>query len=154
MTKFTAKQLETIAKAAEAAFVLGDAEDNYEARAEALGKLDAVSTKPHLAKAFAEKYGTTVTQKVADRGTKAGQTVFVFGSGEYDTDKVADRTRKAFSRMCSAAWDVQVAKAADADEAANLLKALERVVKGRAKLSAADRRRFGKLASGLGVSFV
>ena len=48
----------------------------------------------------------------------------------------------------------QVAKAADADDAANLLKALERVVKGRAKLSAADRRRFGKLAAGLGVSFV
>jgi hypothetical protein len=53
-----------------------------------------------------------------------------------------------------AAAKAEVAKAADADDAANLFKALERVVKGRAKLSAADRRRFGKLAAGLGVSFV
>ena len=152
--KLTATQLKAAAAAAAAAFALDAASDDYQAAAEALGKLDAVSTKPELAKQFAAKYGTTVTQKIAERGTKAGQTVFVFGSGEYDTDKVADRTRKAFSRMCSAAWDVQVAKAADADEAANLLKVLERVVKGRAKLSAADRRRFGKLAAGLGVSFV
>jgi hypothetical protein len=48
----------------------------------------------------------------------------------------------------------QVANAADADDAANLFKALERVVAGRAKLSAADRRRFAKLAAGVGVSFV
>ena len=53
-----------------------------------------------------------------------------------------------------AAAKAEVAKAADADDAANLFKALERVVAGRAKLSAADRRRFAKLAAGVGVSFV
>jgi len=152
--KLTATQLKAAAAAAAAAFAFDAASDDYQAAAEALGKLDAVSTKPELAKQFATKYGTTVTQKIAERGTKAGQTVWVFGSGDYDADLVAGRCRKAFARMCAAAWEVEVKKAADADAAADLLKALERVVKGRAKLSAADRRRFGKLAAGLGVSFV
>jgi hypothetical protein len=48
----------------------------------------------------------------------------------------------------------EVAKAADTDAAAALFKALERIVAGRAKLSVADRRRFAKLADGVGVSFV
>ena len=152
--KLTAKQLNTVAAAVEAAFNKDAADDSYAARAEALGELDAVSTKPELAKQFAAKYGTTVTQKIAERGIKAGQVTWVFGSGDYDTDLVAGRCRKAFARMCSAAWEVEVKKAADTDAAAALLKALERVVKGRAKLAAADRRRFGKLAAGLGVSFV
>lgn len=154
MAKFTAKQLAVIAAAAEAALALDGAAQTYDERAADLGKLDAVSTKPVLATEFAKKYGTTVVQKIAERGTKAGQTVFVWGSGDYAADKVADRCRKAFSRMCVAAWEPVVAAAADTDAAEALLKALKRVVDGRAKLSAADRRRFAKLSAGLGVSFV
>ena len=149
----TAAQLKTVDAAVDAAFALDAAEGSYEERATALGKLDATSTKPVLAQKFAAKYGTSVVQKVAERGPTAGQIAFVFGSGDYTTDKVADKARAAFRRMVKAAWEPVVAAAADKDEAEALLAALKRVVAGRAKLSAADKRRFAKLASGLGVSF-
>lgn len=148
----TAAQLKTVDAAVDAAFALDAAEGSYDERAAALGKLDATSTKPILAQKFAAKYGTSVVQKVAERGPTAGQTAFVFGSGE--GDEKGERARAAFRRMVKAAWEPVVAKAADTDAAEALLKALKRVVDGRAKLSAADRRRFAKLASGLGVSFV
>lgn len=152
--KLTAAQIKTVDAAVDAAFALDAAEGSYDERVEALGKLDMVSTKPILAKKFAAKYGTDVIEKVAERGPTAGQVAFVFGSGDYDADLVAGRCRKAFARMVKAAWMPEVAKAADTDAAEALLKALKRVVDGRAKLSAADRRRFAKLSAGLGVSFV
>lgn len=149
----TAAQIKVVVDAVNASLSLSAAEESYDAIAERLGKLDATSTKPVLATEFAKKYGTTVVQKVAERGPTAGQTAFVFGSGDYTTDKVADKARAAFRRMVKAAWMPEVAAAADKDEAEALLAALKRVVAGRAKLSAADKRRFAKLASGLGVSF-
>lgn len=147
----TAAQLKTVDAAVDAAFALDAAEGTYDERAAALGKLDATSTKPILAQKFAAKYGTTVVQKVAERGPTAGQIAFVFGSGE--DDEKGERARAAFRRMVKSAWKPVVAAAADKDEAEALLKALKRVVEGRAKLSAADKRRFAKLSAGLGVSF-
>lgn len=149
----TAAQIKVVVDAVNASLSLSAAEESYDAIAERLGKLDAVSTKPVLAAEFAKKYGTTVVQKVAERGPTAGQIAFVFGSGDYTTDKVADKARAAFRRMVKAAWMPEVAAAADKDEAEALLAALKRVVAGRAKLSAADKRRFAKLAAGVGVSF-
>jgi len=155
MAKLTAKQLAVIVAAAEAAFNRDTIETTYTERAEALGKLDAVSTKPELAKQFAIKYGTTVVERVSDgRGAPKGTLTYSFGSGDYDTDLVAGRASKAFRRMVKAAWEPEIAKAADTDAAESLAKALKRVVDGRSKLSVADRRRFAKLAAGLGVSFV
>ena len=149
----TAAQIKVVVDAVNASLSLSAAEESYDAIAERLGKLDATSTKPVLATEFAKKYGTTVVQKVAERGPTAGQIAFVFGSGDYTTDKVADKARAAFRRMVKAAWEPVVAVAADKDEAEALLAALKRVVAGRAKLSAADKRRFAKLSAGLGVSF-
>jgi len=155
MTKtLNAAQLKTVAATAEAAWAYGQASTTFADRCEELAKLPEALAKPKLAEALAAKYKVVVAVKVADRGKSVGKTVFVFGSGDYATDKVADACRKMFGRTCSEAWPTEAQQAADADEAANLFKALQRVVSGRAKLSVADRKKFAKLAAGVGVSFV
>ena len=159
--KLTAAQLVIIANAAAAGFDKDMANLSYDEAIEQLSVLDMVSTKPvlaaELAKKYAAKYKTkiVVTEKVSDgRGAPKGTLVYVFNDGKYDDDAAAGACSKTFRRMSKDAWMPDVAKAADTDAAEALLKALKRVVDGRAKLSAADRRRFAKLASGLGVSFV
>ena len=152
--KLTAAAAKTVDAAVDAAFAKDIALETYEARVEALALLDSVSTKPRIAVRMAEKYGVAVTEKVSDgRGAPKGALIYVFGSGDYTVDLVAGRASKTFRRLCNDAWNPKDT-AADKDAAEELLKALERVVKGRAKLSVADRRKFAKLAAGVGVSFV
>jgi LAS superfamily LD-carboxypeptidase LdcB len=154
MTKtLNAAQIKVIADTVEADFVMDKASTTLEERIAKLAALPEALATPKLAELVAKKHGTTMVSRVADRGPSVGQTVFVFGSGKYDEDNVADAARKALSRIRAKAWP-KVAKAADKDAAEELLKALERVVKGRAKLSVADRKKFAKLAAGVGVSFV
>ena len=159
--KLTAAQLTIVCKAAAAGLNLDVASQDYAEAIEKLSVLDMVSTKPvlatELAKQYAAKYKVTVTvtEKVSDgRGAPKGTLVYVFNDGKYDDDTVAGACSRKFRRMSKDAWEPEVAAAADTDAAEALLKALKRVVAGRAKLSAADRRRFAKLSAGLGVSFV
>ena len=157
----TAAQRTIVANAAIAGINLDNATQSYDEAIENLSLLDMVSTKPVLAAELAKQYAAkhkvavTVTEKVSDgRGVPKGTLVYVFNDGKYDDDTVAGNCSKKFRRMCKDAWQPEVAAAADTDAAEALLKALKRVVDGRAKLSAADRRRFAKLSAGLGVSFV
>ena len=158
--KLTAAQRTIVANAAIAGLNLDVASQDYDEAIKKLSVLDMVSTKPVLASELAKQYAAkfkvsvTVTEKVSDgRGAPKGSVVFVFNDGKYDDDTVAGACSKKFRRMCAAAWMPDVAKAADTDAAEALLKALKRVVDGRAKLSAADKRRFAKLAAGVGVTF-
>lgn len=160
--KLTAAQLVIVANAAAAGFGKDMANLDYETAIEQLSVLDMVSTKPVLAAELAKKYAAKykvkeikVTEKISDgRGAPKGTLVYVFNDGKYDDDAAAGACSKTFRRMSADAWAPKVAAAADTDAAEALLKALKRVVDGRAKLSAADRRRFAKLAAGVGVSFV
>jgi len=155
MTKtLNAAQIKVIAATVEADLVMDKASTTFADRCEELAKLPEALAKPKLADIVASSRGTTVVSRVADRGTSKGQTVFVFGSGTYAEDKDADAARNAFRRICAKAWPTEAQKAADADAAEALLKALKKVIAGRANLSTADRRRFAKLAAGVGVSFV
>jgi hypothetical protein len=155
MTKtLNAAQIKVIADTVDADLVMDKASTTFAARCEELAKLPEALAKPKLADIVASSRGTTVVSRVADRSTAKGTTVFVFGSGKYAEDKDADAARTAFRRICAKAWPTEAQKAADADAAEALLKALKKVIAGRANLSTADRRRFAKLAAGVGVSFV
>jgi len=56
------------------------------------------------AESIAESYCVDWHKKIADRGIKVGELVYVFGDGRYDENKRADAARKTFCRLRDEAW--------------------------------------------------
>lgn len=78
-----------------------------QSRAEAVQFMRKVGERSGLdlaAEAVATAYGIEWEKRVAQRGPKAGQTVYIFGDGRYEISKTADAARKTFSRLRNEAW--------------------------------------------------